>query len=282
MGCENYVEIQPEDPMETLSHIAAQNGDAELVEWLDAHSEPCTFNDRWITANPDACPLGADPEERNSFGLSTCHVALHHGHVQILAFFLESYDPKQEDHNAIYDLPPPASLLSIALDSAEPEVVWMILDRGLATTQDIGKAWTKITSLEGKQTLLKKMGADGMKYTEIQNLLMSYGGFTPPPTPTAPTQASSPSINQVQPPHGSPVPREGFHPRGRGSHRPKTNIHRTARLQRLSDETTVPMQNVSADSSRRRPENGGRGKARGRVRGRGRGHSRGRGHGHAN
>lgn len=43
MGCENYVAVHPEDPMQTLSHIAAQNGDAELVEWLDGHSEPMHF-----------------------------------------------------------------------------------------------------------------------------------------------------------------------------------------------------------------------------------------------
>ena len=39
IGCESYVAVHPEDPLETLLHIAAQNGDADLVEWLDAHSE---------------------------------------------------------------------------------------------------------------------------------------------------------------------------------------------------------------------------------------------------
>ena len=238
---------------------------------------PCTFNDRWVTVNRNAFPLGADPEERNSFGLSAFHVALQHGHVQILKYFFESYDPKQEDHNAIYGLSPPKSLLSIALGSAEPEVVWMILDKGLATTQDIGNAWTEVTSLEGKQKLLKKMGNDNMKYTEIQNLLMSYGGFTPPPTPKVPTQESSPLTNKAQPPNGSPGPREGFHRRGRGTHRPKTNTPRSAQAQRSSDETPVPIQNGTTDPTWRPPENGERGKARGRGRGRARGHGRGRG-----
>ena len=244
--------------------------------WMPTVS-PCTFNDRWITASRDAFPLGADPEERNSFGLSAFHVALQHGRVQILKYFFESYDPRHEDHNAIYSLSPPKSLLSIALDSAEPEVVWMILDRGLATTQDIGNVWTEVMSLEGKQALLKKMGNDNMKYTEIQNLLMSYGGFTPPPTPKVPTQKSSPLKNQTQ---GSPVSRGGFHPRGRGTHRSKTTP-RTAQAHSL-DETPVPTQNGTADPTCRPPENGGRGKARGRGRGRGRGYSRGRGRGRAN
>lgn len=42
-GCENYVAAYPEDPMETLLHIAAEKGDAGLVEWLDAHSESTHF-----------------------------------------------------------------------------------------------------------------------------------------------------------------------------------------------------------------------------------------------
>lgn len=247
---------------------------------------PCTFNDRWITANPDAFPLGADPEERNSFGLSAFHVALHHGHVQILKHFFESYDPNEEDHNAVYDLSPPKSLLSIALDSAEPEVVWMILDRGLATAQDIGNAWTEVTSLEGKQTLLKKMGNESMKYTEIQNLLMSYGSFTPPPTPKVPTQGSSSSTNKTQPLGGSRGPEEGIHRTGRASHRPKLNTHRAAQSQRSSDAAPIPMQNGIADPFLRPRENGERGRARGhgRGRGRGRGHGRGRdrGRGRAN
>lgn len=37
-GCEKFVEKQPQDPQETLLHIAAQKGDVDLVEWLNAHS----------------------------------------------------------------------------------------------------------------------------------------------------------------------------------------------------------------------------------------------------
>lgn len=38
-GCERFVSSPPKDPQETLLHIAARNGDADLVEWLDAHSK---------------------------------------------------------------------------------------------------------------------------------------------------------------------------------------------------------------------------------------------------
>jgi hypothetical protein len=37
-GCEEYV-TSPKDRKETLLHIAARNGDFELVEWLDAHGK---------------------------------------------------------------------------------------------------------------------------------------------------------------------------------------------------------------------------------------------------
>jgi hypothetical protein len=38
-GCEGFAESVPEDPQETLLHIAAKNRDVELVRWLDAHSK---------------------------------------------------------------------------------------------------------------------------------------------------------------------------------------------------------------------------------------------------
>ncbi|TFY56905.1 hypothetical protein EVJ58_g7351 [Rhodofomes roseus] len=38
-GGEKFVETLPNDPRETLLHIAAKCGDAELVEWLDSHGK---------------------------------------------------------------------------------------------------------------------------------------------------------------------------------------------------------------------------------------------------
>jgi hypothetical protein len=45
-GCETYVNRLPEDPKETLLHIATQQSDVDLVEWLDAHSQSRCFNYR--------------------------------------------------------------------------------------------------------------------------------------------------------------------------------------------------------------------------------------------
>jgi hypothetical protein len=38
-NCSEFVRNEPEDPNETLLHIATKHGDLDLVEWLDAHSE---------------------------------------------------------------------------------------------------------------------------------------------------------------------------------------------------------------------------------------------------
>lgn len=39
VGCHDFVKSPPKDSQEALLHIAARNGDSELVEWLDAHSQ---------------------------------------------------------------------------------------------------------------------------------------------------------------------------------------------------------------------------------------------------
>lgn len=36
-GCDAFAKIKPTDPRDTLSHIAASNGNVILVEWLDTH-----------------------------------------------------------------------------------------------------------------------------------------------------------------------------------------------------------------------------------------------------
>lgn len=49
-GCEAFVTHSPADPKETLLHIAAKNGDAELVQWLEAHSKSVCYSVRHISA----------------------------------------------------------------------------------------------------------------------------------------------------------------------------------------------------------------------------------------
>ncbi|KAJ6497051.1 hypothetical protein C8R47DRAFT_1113655 [Mycena vitilis] len=168
-GCNAFVKATPKDEQETLLHIAARNGDTELVEWLDAHS--------------------ADAEERDSRNFTAFHVALQCGHIPIVAYFFQEYPPKDSDSKGIYQPPESKTSLSLALESHEPELVWMILENGLATEQDINLSWTWITSTKGRAAM-KKLGRKGNgnnaeKFEDIMKLLMRYGGFTPPPTPSS-------------------------------------------------------------------------------------------------
>ncbi|KAG1772803.1 DnaJ-domain-containing protein [Suillus occidentalis] len=254
-GCETYVKRPPEDPKETLLHIATQRGDVDLVEWLDAHS--------------------ADPEERNSAGLSAFHSALQHGCIPIINYFFQSYDPKQDDdHGAIYSLSPPMSLLSLALESGQPEVVWVILEKGLASTQDIGNAWTQVTSGQTNQPLFKKLPRDSVKFSEIQNLLMTFGGFTPPPTPKV-------SISKDTR-HNSPSPLSPFVADGSAKSRQQaraqkpsvTQARPNAQSAKLPHNNPPPAPSEPGQIHSRCP-GGGRGQGRGRGRGRSRGRGRG-------
>lgn len=90
----------------------------------------------------------------------------------------------------VYDLPKSKSLLSLALDTCEPELVWMILDKDLTSPEDINNAWSYITSDNGKAAAAKKLGQNPPakeleKLEDIKKLLMRFGDFTPPTTPEA-------------------------------------------------------------------------------------------------
>ncbi|KAJ7271992.1 hypothetical protein B0H12DRAFT_1008394 [Mycena haematopus] len=173
VGCDAFVKTAPKDPQETLLHIAARNGDKELVEWLDTH--------------------GADPEERDSRGLTAFHVALQCGHIPVVAYFLEEHPPKDSD--GVYEPPASKTLLSLALESHEPELVWKILDNDLATQQDINQSWAWITSTTGRSAMKKNLVQNGGRkgkahddkeaFEDIMKLLMRFGGFTPPSTPSS-------------------------------------------------------------------------------------------------
>ncbi|KAK0441916.1 DnaJ-domain-containing protein [Armillaria borealis] len=168
--CEKFVSQKPNDPQETLLHITALKGDHELVTWLDAHN--------------------ADPEERNDEGLTAFHIALRNGHQKIVTYFFDAFPPKDDDSEPIYTPPEYTNLLTLALDSRDPELVWMILDKSLASSDDISKAWSWATSTEGYSIMLKPNSVseplnDNVRlerYNEIIKFLMRFGGFTPPST----------------------------------------------------------------------------------------------------
>ncbi|KAL5529761.1 hypothetical protein ACEPAG_5746 [Sanghuangporus baumii] len=163
-GSEEFVPLHPQDISETLLHIAVANMNVELVEWLVNHN--------------------AEPDERNSNGFTAFHFALQKGCIPIVQYFFRSLPPTDVDHRAIYTAPPSTDLLQLAMESSEPELVWMVLENKFASKQQMNEAWASLCSRNSQST----SGHSGMtdyllREEEIRNLLMSYGGLTPPSTP---------------------------------------------------------------------------------------------------
>lgn len=264
-GCEGFVTTAPADPKETLMHIAVKNGDADLVQWLDAHSTSLNSSlsqIRWLIIT---FYLGAEPDERDSQGLTAFHLAVKLGHIHIIKEpFFENYPPKESEHSGIYSAPPSTSVLSLAIDSCEPEVVWMILDNGIPNSQDTSKAWTRVSSGNWKESMKKKSLPGGRKVDdqnldEIRHLLMVFGGFTPPPTPTVGVHNKQWDSPTVPPKSGSVVPET------KSAQKQKPPItSKQAPSNSLSQGSGVPQPKSSSSGG------GGRG-SRGRGRGRGRG-----------
>lgn len=198
--------------------------------------------------------IGADPEELDSHGLTAFHVGLQHGHISVLNYFFDAHPPNDLDTKAIYTAPETKTLLSLALESREPEVVWTVLDKQLASTVDISKAWTWITSSEGKSFMRKKASGkpspqDVEKLDDIMKLLMRFGGFTPPPTPSSSDRGDK-----------EDAWRPGGMMNGDEQH---SGWNRPPLEQIPSQSNGVPAQQQHKHSS-------GRGRGRGRARGRGR------------
>jgi ankyrin repeat protein len=293
--CDAFVKIPPQDCSETLSHIVAERGDSELLEWLDTHGRYCFGFCKITFINMRR--EGADMEERNMAGFTTFHIALRKGHIPIVKYFFEAHSP--EDSDAVYHTPEGTSLLALALESCKPELVWMILDKKLASDEEVVDAWKYITH-EDRHSLLRKPGITkpDAKVEEITSLLRSFGGFTqvPKPEPSAqiPTDASSfTSSSSPTPLPGGPKTADPPHRNG-GYHHHKAGrrfsnisgagipIFSTSTDRRRvldpSQESSVYGNSTSGQSQIPDGRGRGRGRSRGRARGRGRGF-RGRGRG---
>ncbi|KAI0637017.1 hypothetical protein C8Q77DRAFT_1095585 [Trametes polyzona] len=277
-GAEAFVKSLPVDPKQTLLHIVAKKGDADLVEWLTAHS--------------------ADPEERDGQDMTAFHVALVNKRPAVIQHLFESYPPGDEDYEAVYRRPENKSNISLALDTREPELVWMVLDKRLHTKEEMDKAWDTMN----KPTFKSSVSPLG-KFDELVNLFVTYGKYEPSivqapldePTPSPPPQAKGKRANRPHPTvtvenvrtqSASPISEQpqtpssasptGTRPsRGRGnrgrpyqprpqqkSYPPSPNVEQSA--------NPLPM-NESPQGDRPRGRGRGRGQYRGRGRGRGRG-----------
>jgi hypothetical protein len=200
---------------------------------------------------------GADPEERDSRDHTPFHVALQCGHLAVVAYFFEEYPPKDSDSNGVYRPPASTTLLSIALESHEPELVWKILDNGLATEQDINLSWTWITSTKGRSAM-KRSAQNSQKgkvnneekFRDIMKLLMRFGGFTPPPTPSSSDNSDGEEQWDQKEASHTQTPAQGA-----------SQAHRPA-----EDPSSHGMgpQQKPIQASRGRGRGGGRGRGRGR------------------
>ncbi|KAI0374846.1 hypothetical protein BV20DRAFT_935224 [Pilatotrama ljubarskyi] len=285
-GAEAFAKYPPADPKETLLHIAAKNGDLDLVQWLDSHS--------------------AEPEERDGNDMTAFHVALQNRHPAVVRHFFETYPPDDEDYAAIYRAPSATSNLRLALDTKEPEMVWMVLDKRLHTKEEMDEAWEALTG--------PTFGRDG-KYDEFVNLFATYGDYSPPsaasggqraqtngsgqqkqngklPRQQRPTvtveddrsTASSPvSENPATPSSASSSFSQGPRPsRGRGNrgrpYQPRPQ-HQQSHPSSPSVEQPAPQSPApqAGEQQQQQQSSGYRGRGRGRGRGQFRGRGRGRG-----
>lgn len=122
--------------------------------------------------------LGADPEERNKQGMTAFHLAMRLGQILIVEYFIETYPP--EDCSAVYQCSgnDHDNLLSLALQSRKPELVWIVLDKKLATSNDLSEAWTWASSEVGQAVLRGSATANDLESVDaISQLLKKYGGF---------------------------------------------------------------------------------------------------------
>lgn len=258
-----------------------------------------------------SCVIGAEPDERNSDGYTAFHVALREGHVAILKYFFDNHPPSDSDNRRIYDSPPTQSLLDIALNSKDPETIWMILNNHLASKEDMQSAWNYLHSTKGKRVFF---GSKASSLEEVINLLSTFGEFdssTPSPSESSETfqdntnhsngndRGSSSSPAQSSPSaHKKGTFSANDHPQRSNGH---TNGHTRGKYRKSyqnrqqspansaitdnvsqhgSQSTGSPrIPNSQSPTQQHRGDSPHPGRGRGRGKGRGRGGFRGRGRG---
>ena len=113
--------------------------------------------------------------------MTALHIAVRHGHIAVVNYFLASYPPREREYAPIYITFGSRTALSLALDSNEPEMVELVLENSLATTEDVHSAWARVSSGAGLQQAKSPPNVE--KAGEIRRMLRSFAGLTPP-TPT--------------------------------------------------------------------------------------------------
>lgn len=211
--------------------------------------------------------------------------------MSALKYLLDAHSP--EDNEGIYDAPPSKSLLFIALESCQPEVVWMVLNNQLATKEDMANAWSFV--LSDAQGIFRKtpgLTKPDEKVEEITNLLIMFGGFSKESVPAPEqdtafhTNGRASSTSPLLSPSSEPVSPQSGPPPKRGSRNKNRKPHASPSGSKepyitISQPTTGSDEPLSSPTQNGPPPSPhGRGRGRGWSRGRGRGRGfRGRGRG---
>ena len=153
----------------------------------------------------DPFSLDAEPEERDSFGRTAFHVSLQYGHLPVILYFLETFKPHIEESLPIIAPPEGTTLVLLALESNNPKVVTSTLEWHLATLEEIQQAWEFVWGEARDKIPDHKLYGDDVRkerkwddqaWKQVKDVLMKFGRFTPPPTPT--TQVTALSTTQVE------------------------------------------------------------------------------------
>ena len=192
--------------------------------------------------------------------MTAFHIALSKGFVSIAKYFIDTYPPKDESYEDLYAYEA-ETVLRLSIRSGEPEIVWMILEFGLASKADISDAWTWFSSTKSQDAVRQAKPDSAQEIIEeISNLLMAFGGFTPPPTP------------KTNPQYIETKPKLNVETKVKANNKKRVP---SPAVQILTPRATPSPSSESPQNSRFS------GEGRGRGRGRGRGKSRGRGRGSA-
>jgi hypothetical protein len=214
----------------------------------------------------------ADAEEVDSDGLSAFHISVRVGALPVMKYFLSAYPPDDDDSLAIYNTTGNAALITLAVESAEPEAAWLILNHKSFWEQiDVNDAARWLDSPVSKPAFERRHGpAAQAKRQEMQSVLQNYFVDIDDSEPDSPLPSSSSDVQSAdepltpesafRPSHQTPnnTPSRGGY-RGRGGYSPAASNN-----QRLPFNT----------STRNRGAFGSRGHAYGRGRARGRGGAR--------
>ncbi|GAA5859570.1 hypothetical protein JCM1840_006353 [Sporobolomyces johnsonii] len=167
----------PMDPKETLLHIAAKNGDAELVEWLVNH--------------------GATTDERDSSHYTALHLALLLKHAPVVSYLLIETPPvfpapslspsSSASPDSSYPLPKGHSLLSLALAGGQkdPSTAFETAKLVLPSVggREIRSAWRKAEFEQGKKKAKEEERAvwEELKWCMAERMKeLAFEGFQPP------------------------------------------------------------------------------------------------------